>query len=175
MHYLVIVIVPSFCTNFKDACDEVDRILKPFYEKNYDWYQIGARWTGYFDGYDPSKDPKNFKECGYCDEKGKRTGLGKCNVCDGTKKAPLWSTQFRKRAKDKILVSEYLDLITDRKRSAPSILVTQKDGWVERSGDGFLRMLEGSDEKEDKKWFDFVNNILIEHIDDYAVIVDAHN
>src|SRR5688500_14258938 len=32
----------------------------------WDWYQIGGRFTGLLDGYDPDKDPANIQQCELC-------------------------------------------------------------------------------------------------------------
>jgi hypothetical protein len=41
----------------------------------WDWYQIGGRWTGVLDNYNPEKDPKNQEPCPYCKTTGIRTDL----------------------------------------------------------------------------------------------------
>ena len=30
-------------------------------DSQWDWYQIGGRWTGYYSNYDPATDPKNIE------------------------------------------------------------------------------------------------------------------
>jgi hypothetical protein len=68
----------------------------------WDWFQIGGRWTGTFDGYDPMKDPANQKPCDLCGATGKRTDSVaeayphlKCNGCDGTGIQTEWPTQWK--------------------------------------------------------------------------------
>lgn len=38
----------------------------------WDWWQIGGRWTGIHDDYDPEKDPENIEVCYICGGTGKR-------------------------------------------------------------------------------------------------------
>jgi len=72
----------------------------------WDWYQIGGRWTGLFDGYDPEKDPANIVVCDLCHGTGRRDDeLGKslrtknpeytCNGCSGEGKRAEWPTQWK--------------------------------------------------------------------------------
>ena len=71
----------------------------------WDWYVIGGRWTGAFDGYDPSEDPANQEPCRICKGTGLRTdefGIKerkenpdyKCNGCEGTGKMTKWPTEW---------------------------------------------------------------------------------
>jgi hypothetical protein len=76
----------------------------------WDWFQIGGRWTGVLDGYDPETDPKNKKPCDLCGGTGDRaTYRGEpkelqhpsgCNGCDGTGIRTEWPTQWGFRAGD---------------------------------------------------------------------------
>lgn len=53
MHYGVLVVTNSFPTD-----ELVAEVLAPYSDgKEWDWYQIGGRWTGTLDGYDPETDP----------------------------------------------------------------------------------------------------------------------
>ncbi len=64
----------------------IEAALTPFYEDTssgseepqWDWYQIGGRWTGLLDGYDAEKDPANLDANG----------------------EPKWPTTRRERAED---------------------------------------------------------------------------
>lgn len=130
MHYHLEIIMPP--TDDVDAA--VKTILEPFNEQAdeegrsrgafYDWYQIGGRWTGYHDGYEPDKDPANFELCDICNGTGFRSdALGQqarrtapsytCNACgerkeDGTYthgeqgpgKRLKWATQWKNHAGD---------------------------------------------------------------------------
>jgi hypothetical protein len=68
----------------------------------WDWYQIGGRFTGVLDDYDPSTDPRNIHTCDLCKGTGVRPGgleeFGRewfdgchgCNGCHGTGKTMAW-------------------------------------------------------------------------------------
>ncbi len=99
MHYSNLVIVPK---DGKSPKEHVDEILAPHCEETsedgwWDWYQIGARWSGILTGYDPMKDPRNVEVCWLCKGTGTRTDMvvkDGCNGCQGTGKKVVWSTQF---------------------------------------------------------------------------------
>jgi hypothetical protein len=61
MHYHAEVHI----TSTEDVDAQVAAIMAPFDENQHpkkgiwDWYQIGGRWTGAHDGYDPESDPEN--------------------------------------------------------------------------------------------------------------------
>lgn len=71
----------------------------------WDWYQIGGRWTGVLDGYDPEKDEENVEVCMWCSGSGVRTdavGVANgmplrnyCNGCEGKGKRVKWPTEWR--------------------------------------------------------------------------------
>ena len=84
----------------------------------WDWYQIGGRWTGALDGYDPETDPANLKTCTLCGGSDDRKAEWKaemkgCNGCHGTGKQVEWPTQWKMRAGDiqpiESLTQEQLD------------------------------------------------------------------
>lgn len=75
----------------------------------WDWYQIGGRYSGRLDGYDPDEDPENIETCDLCHGSGRRWDTlarqaaaeghekygrpeGWCNGCDGKGKRPKWPT-----------------------------------------------------------------------------------
>ena len=62
MHFSNLLIIKIDRDEPDDAIKRtVDRALEGSSEENggwWDWFQIGGRWTGFFDGYDPKKDPK---------------------------------------------------------------------------------------------------------------------
>ncbi len=104
MHYSLFVLIPTG----GDPADHVARVMEPHRESwnddtkessgIWDWYQIGGRWTGYFTGYDPDKDPENVEECFLCRGTGTRTdgmnGPGGCNGCSGEGRRVKWPTQW---------------------------------------------------------------------------------
>lgn len=117
MHYsnLVIVDKKSAQTDLKLS---VESAMGPHEEDGgfWDWYQIGGRWTGILDGYDPSTDPRNQEKCNLCDGTGKRKDIqcvNGCNGCEGTGIAEKWPTQWAEHPGDvmpvKNLTQEQLD------------------------------------------------------------------
>lgn len=104
MHYSVLVIAPSL--------DDVPKELNRFKHSQWDWYQIGGRWTGLFDGYSPEKDPANIEVCNLCSGTGVRKDMeipgphdGKgCNGCRGEGKRVKWPTEWSSNKGDVILV-----------------------------------------------------------------------
>ena len=73
MHYRVLAILEE------PSIDGLAALLKPYGDgREWDFYQVGARYSGYFDGYDPAKDPANLEACQY-----HRAGPD-CPHCKGT-------------------------------------------------------------------------------------------
>ena len=64
--------------------DDTGKLHKETYWRNpngfLDWYQIGGRWTGEHDGYDPEKDEANWERCIHCHGTGIRDNAP-CNAC----------------------------------------------------------------------------------------------
>jgi hypothetical protein len=64
-HYLAFVAIDAEV----DVEELVREAMSPHREGDespgvFDWYQIGGRWTGHLDGYDPEKDPANLDSRG---------------------------------------------------------------------------------------------------------------
>ena len=105
MHYCNFVIIePDGITNVEQA---VERAMGPSEENGgfWDWYQIGGRYTGALDGYDPEKDARNIEQCPQCNGSGERNdAIGmlarakdpayKCNGCAGEGKHAAWPTKW---------------------------------------------------------------------------------
>lgn len=101
MHYSNLAIIPS---NGDDSLDaKVSAVMGPHEDDGgfWDWYQIGGRWTGTLDGYEPEKDERNMAPCDLCGATGKRAeppnvGPGElpCNGCDGTGIKVNWPGQW---------------------------------------------------------------------------------
>lgn len=69
----------------------------------WDWYQVGGRFTGLLDGYDPKKDPRNVETCNLCAGTGKRKDMvvvHGCNGCSGKGRQTKWPTQWAKHDGD---------------------------------------------------------------------------
>ena len=115
MHYSNIVIVKG-SENLERS---VESVIGTASEENggwWDWYQVGGRWTGFFDGYEPDKDPLLMETCNLCGGSGKRTDmkvLEGCNGCQGKGKSLKWPTQWPTREQDAIplhaLTQEHVD------------------------------------------------------------------
>jgi len=149
----------------KDVETQIENILRPYDEENkviqeteewtdsngryheetywtnpngfYDWYQIGGRYTGSHDNYDPYKDRRNWRTCRLCEGTGYRNDtMGKemrekdpsytCNACghyDHKKKQwthgdtpqgmeVVWPTQFAEHKGDIIPVDQVTEDLT---------------------------------------------------------------
>lgn len=101
MHYSNLVVIEK-TDNIKAA---VEQAMGPHEENGgfWDWYQIGGRWTGVLDGYDPETDPANIEPCPLCAGTGKRTDMevaNGCNGCSGSGKRVKWPTAWAERAGD---------------------------------------------------------------------------
>lgn len=107
MHYSNLVIIEET----GDIEKAVEQAMGAHEDKGgfWDWYQIGGRWTGALDGYDPEKDERNIKTCSLCGGTGDRKDLsppewkaecGGCNGCHGTGKEIVWPTSWAKHPGD---------------------------------------------------------------------------
>ena len=113
MHYGNLVIVKRKGEDVEafDLDKAVEEAMGPHEEQGgfWDWYQIGGRWTGSFDGYDPETDPANIKTCWLCGGTGKRTDMtveNGCNGCNGKGKAVEWPTQWKRYEGDVMPVAQ---------------------------------------------------------------------
>jgi hypothetical protein len=82
----------------------------------WDWYQVGGRFTGNLDGYDPYADPINQEECDLCAGTGVRpdgldkfgadwvTACGGCNGCHG--KGTRTAFRLKRHVGDILTVAE---------------------------------------------------------------------
>jgi hypothetical protein len=96
MHKGVILLVKA--SSKEEASGKASEFMEGYQGQVWDWWQVGGRWTGTLDNYNPSKDPKNLKTCWLCQGTGLRNDeLGKqarkenpeytCNGCGGTGKS----------------------------------------------------------------------------------------
>lgn len=126
MHYLAYVLIPgdgdvdALVSQAMDPYDENREVEQcadgdDMYWRNpigfWDWYQIGGRFTGLLDGYDPLTDPALLEVCRWCDGTGQRNDeVGRafrtenpdytCNGCNGKGKNPVWPTDRPRRSGD---------------------------------------------------------------------------
>lgn len=115
MHYHAEIVIAEE----GDVEELVREAMAPFREDDdydkpnrlWDWYQIGGRYTGSHDDYDPAKDPRNIITCIQCVGTGKRDDrLGRearardpsytCNGCQGKGTHVAWPTQWVKHGGD---------------------------------------------------------------------------
>jgi hypothetical protein len=124
MHYGVLVIVEAQLGATRGEIEElVTDVLEPHKEQHWDWYQIGGRWTGHFDGYQPDADPANIETCDLCGGTGDRATfrsepkenqhpLG-CNGCLGKGTKARWPTQWAAHDGDVKPVSQLIKADVD--------------------------------------------------------------
>jgi hypothetical protein len=109
-HYYCLAVLPPGTENIVEAIDELMAPHVEGYDEAadelsgwWDWYQIGGRWTGVLDGYDPSADPRNSEVCYLCHGTGTRTDMvvaNGCNGCAGTGIKEKWPTDWAKHPGD---------------------------------------------------------------------------
>jgi hypothetical protein len=116
MHFSLLVVSDQRPTD-----ETLAKMMAPFNEEvggensQWDWYQIGGRWTGALDGYNPDEDPANIEVCSICggtgkrnDELGQRTRLENpaytCNGCQGKGKWVSWPTKWALHDGDRLQV-----------------------------------------------------------------------
>jgi hypothetical protein len=197
MHYSVLVIVPSVGS----PEEMVGRLLAPYQEEvggQWDWFQIGGRWTGMLDGYDPSKDPANWRTCDLCDGTGTRTvptgdpdfkpEPGRCNGCqtvvgnneDGTYKlGPQvegqpgmrveWPTGWPTHPGDVMGVADVLEK-WDGEKHTPFAIVTPDGEWHARESWDGVEFVERPGD-----WPAFVREQLEMYPNRRVVVVDCHS
>lgn len=135
MHYHAEIWIPDTNNNVET---EIEKILAPYNETNrcrdencegdcehcsntfWDWWQIGGRWTGTHDGYDPEKDPQNIENCRF--HKGTN-----CPHCKGTGKAVKWPTAWPFHQGDVVPIGEVKDTVT-----CHTLILGEKIYMVER-------------------------------------------
>ncbi len=49
--------------------------LEPYRDAEWDFFEVGGRYTGLLSGYDPRQDPDNYETCVLCNGTGKRLEL----------------------------------------------------------------------------------------------------
>jgi len=137
----------------------------------WDWWQIGGRWTGLWDGYDPSADPTNIKPCDLCAGTGKRPDaecVNGCNGCNGTGKSQKWPTQWRFRVQDVIPV----ELVTEEHYSKIHRVVCDEGSFA---SERYTPWKEDIHEKFPKLEMPPLEWLKERHKGQLAVIVDNHN
>lgn len=163
MHYSGIV----FVYGDREVQKQVAKQLKKFEGEKWDWWQIGGRWTGRLDGYDPEKDPKNIEVCSLCHGTGKRDDqLGKaarakdpnynCNGCDGLGSRARWPSEWVKHTGDVQPVEKVTYI---------PFFVVDNGIWIEKS-------TIVDEDPAHERW---VREIYKKHAGKFAVLIDVHN
>lgn len=196
MHYAVLVIAAAEDVAAHGRESAVARLLHDNYGEHYDWYQIGGRWTGAFDGYNPEEDPANQEMCTTCGGTGKRPDLDTakffldmteeqrqdwlerthgCNGCSGTGTRTSWPTQWGAHDGDLVPMPQ---LPADFTSYA---IVTPKGEWFEKpwywSSGNTDEENAAARTREQTEWADRFRQIRDKYsTDDYVgIIVDCHN
>jgi hypothetical protein len=184
MHYGVLVIVePDSLSSIEAAVEEA---LAPYQDKEWDWYQIGGRWTGALDGYDPELDPANKKPCEFCEATGTTTKavalkypaykehVGKpCIQCKGEGQRVEWPTQWERHQGDIQPISSLTEEQYDKRFYAVVV-----DGeWFAKERFEYRPWVSETSEKykfvpEELPPLDWLKK---EYADHLVVAVDCHN
>jgi hypothetical protein len=196
MHFSVVVPVkasevevcdPADTQDVWDSCEgHIESAVKKFGDceccgrsGHWDWYQIGGRWSGALDGYQPECDPKNYKPCTYCEQTGKRTfGEGgepvECNACRGWTFELSWPTDWS-YPRDVMSVRDFKAQGTYRKFFPYAYISIDEYGCVEDwnvLGYSFGEPREPEDLARRQGEFDaFIDGL---EDGDYIAIVDCH-
>ncbi len=151
-------------------------------ESKWDWWQIGGRWSGALDGYNPNKDPDNLEVCHTCGGTGKRDDkLGRkqrekhvdytCNRCDGTGKRVKWPTEWAHHDGDIALSSAVVGAIRAGKVDFPYAMVSPDGSWHHKGDMGWFGT--SRNDKDEKAWREEVI-ALLSHGPTLVVVCDLH-
>jgi hypothetical protein len=64
MHFSTLVILKAEPPHLQEALENQLQVFGQAGSGEWDWWQVGGRWTGHFNGYDPEKDPVNLEPNG---------------------------------------------------------------------------------------------------------------
>lgn len=178
-HFGVIVLIDKPDTLTEESIlAAVDAVLDRYRDDKFDWFQVGGRWTGHFDGYDPEKDPATLEMCDLCGGTGDRAthrhepraGQHKtgCNGCLGTGAKQKWPTTWPFRAGD----CKPASALTEKDLDIYAVVVSDYD-WF--GGERYEPWHSGDEGKFIREDVPPLAWLLKEHGDKLAVIVDCHN
>ena len=162
MHFAVIVLTENGTEG------EISEALAPHYEQEWDWYQVGGRWTGFFDGYKPEDDPTNIETCNLCAGTGTRKDMkveNGCNGCQGKGKRVKWPTEWETRPGDTIETSKLTE-----ENIKKAYAVVDRTGW--HGGERYIPWgdgMKGKFQRMPKPPVDWAKKHRC------ATIVDCHN
>jgi len=164
----------------------------------YDWFQVGGRFTGLLDGYDPFTDEANYERCEFCEGTGITTqavadqypaykdNVGKrCIQCNHepdqwhADEPPFPGKRLRfgfQPHDGNVMPARNIDI--ERLRYIPSVIVTPDGEWHERTRFGMfgieLPNEEGEEGKDKDAWAPEFCRLLDANRDTVAVLVDFH-
>jgi hypothetical protein len=161
----------------------------------YDWFQVGGRFTGLLDNYDPLADEANYERCEFCEGTGTTTQavanqypayqehVGQpCIQCnsdrvDGGGRFPGKRIRYGFQPHDgNVMPARNIDI--ERLRYIPSVIVTPDGEWHERTRYGMfgveLPNEEGEEPKEKDAWSPEFCRLLDANRDTVAVLIDFH-
>lgn len=153
----------------------------------WDWWQIGGRWSGVWTGYEPTEDPANKETCWLCHGTGLRDDEGArklretnpdymCNGCDGTKEMVKFQSHWARHEGDAVTVDAFLESLAafgpegdgEPEFRTPHTLIAP-GLWLERE------TFRGGEFHQDENW----NENLAEALEPYRggvlVVVDYHS
>ena len=99
MHFHVEVLLPPGTPQSEILQLVEDALCECKAEMEWDWHQIGGRWTGAHDGYDPDADRANRTPCPRCAGTGVQYG-NYCHLCYGHGVTPAWPTDYKRHPGD---------------------------------------------------------------------------
>lgn len=196
-HFATVVLVDK-SDNLEE---EVTRLLAPYDEEGewgadgsrWDWWQIGGRFTGTLDGYEYWKDQRNYEHCRWCEGTGTtpqsvadqypvyQDNVGKpCRQCNRDPEETPFPGSILKfglepHRGDILPVSE-IDF--DRMRFVPSSIVTPDGEWHERARYGMFAVQlpneQGEEPKDEEVWAREFSQLVNQHRNCLAVLVDCH-
>ncbi len=162
-------------------------------KSKWDWYEIGGRWTGSFDNYDPLSDKTNYSKCEHCQGTGTRKDMTSserkmhlnpekgflfpiigegCNACQGTGMSLnfSWTNQGESDIKPVKFVLDYMN------KFGPPVAMLLSDGtWMEIGGQHWFGIVENTDNKKSQSDWDLkVKMALSANLDKWVVLVDCH-
>jgi hypothetical protein len=140
-------------------------------DSQWDWWQIGGRWTGVLRDYDPETDPRNLETCRFCGGTGRRANpqdgsISECHMCDGTGQLTKWPGEWANYNGDMLPVRD-LHLTT-----YPHAVVTPDGEWHQEAEVGWFGCT--SCNVDPAQWTELVDTLLEKHCDCTAVVVDCH-
>lgn len=144
----------------------------------WDWYQLGGRWTGFFDGYDPATDPANIEGvCTLCFGTGKdlhpanaaiAAEYNGCAGCRGTGNRPKWPTEWKLYEGDLIPIKA----LTQEHVNNAAAVVAEGLGFVEQEEFVYVPDGESRFEKHALPTADELKERYPGHL---VAIVDSHS